>query len=309
MNVPTHRRTLNTRRGKYDLPHYDLWSQRQAATPITHVLKPGARVSLLGSCFAGQAADYLNRRGYRASTHPSGELYNPAILHQDLLHVFDDVPWPDEIGVVTDDGYAHRFRKRCRASTLDALHRLDREHTAAVRRQLPSADVILILIGTTTEMWFDVDTGLPTNEIPPPPSFHAGNWALDEGDLTQIVAHVRGTADVLARVSNATLVYGVCPIPLNATWSSAPIIAANGRVKALLRTALDLGLPADAVYLDLWDWVQAQSRWWTPMRADGRHFRASGVDRIMLFAEQRLGSTVQQLPLSHRAASFLKDLR
>jgi hypothetical protein len=98
-------------------------------------------------------------------------------------------------------------------------------------------------------------------------------------------------------------VFSICPIPLYATWSDTSVIAANGRSKALLRTALDVELNSGATYLDLWDWVQAQSRWWTPMQKDGRHLRSAGVDRIMLFAERRLGADVASLPLSHRLAS------
>jgi hypothetical protein len=296
-------RKLQTRRGDYLVPHFDLWKWRSNVTPVAHILEPDSRICVVGSCFADQAVAYLRRRGYDAWAHPAGELYNAQSIRLELEHVFAGVEWPEDLSVSTPTGFTHRFRKRCAAASVDALRELDRQQTKEARTALGRADIVIVLAGTTTEVWRDQVTGLWANEIPEPSIYDPSRWTVDYGDLEGLRSEISRIQDLLARGTRARQVFSICPIPLYATWSDTSVIAANGRSKALLRTALDVELNSGATYLDLWDWVQAQSRWWTPMQKDGRHLRSAGVDRIMLFAERRLGADVASLPLSHRLAS------
>jgi len=258
---------------------------------------------MIGSCFADQAVAYLRRRGYEAWAHPAGEIYNPQSVRLELEHVLVGVDWPEEIAVSIPTGFTHRFRKRCAAATIEELYELDAQQTAEARAALRQADTVIVVVGTTAEVWRDAATGHWANEIPEPSIFDLSRWSVDYGDLDDLRAEISRIQGALAQGTRAHQVFSVCPIPLYATWSDMPVIAANGRNKALLRIALDLELNAQATYLDLWDWVQAQSRWWTPMQKDGRHLRYSGVDRIMLFAERRLGADNISLSLRHRLSS------
>lgn len=298
---------LATRRGDYYISNFDMWNDRHSAFAVAEVLKPGAKVSVVGSCFAIQAAKYLRRRGYDAWSHPSGELYNAQLIHIELAHVLAGQAWPEDPVLAVPHGFTHRFRKRCSAQTEEALRTLDAAHTAESRQTLLDADVIITLIGTTTEVWHDPATGLPANEIPHPAIFSSRDWSLDLGSVDALRREIRGMQQLIAEHTTASQVYAVCPVPLNATWCDGPIIAANGRTKALLRVALDLELDAEGIYLDLWDWVQAQTGDWTPMSGDGRHFDRGGVDRIMHFAEARLGADPGPLTARHRLRSGLGD--
>ena len=117
---------------------------------------------------------------------------------------------------------------------------VDERTTRLAKRQLRAADVIMVLLGTTTEVWRDAELGRPTNQIPPPEAYHAGGWTLDDGDLQGIREDLSAIKRLLAEHIKAVPVYSVCPIPLHATWLDRNVVDANGRGKALLRTALEL---------------------------------------------------------------------
>lgn len=301
--------TLKTRRGTYRVPHVDLWRARFDQPHGVGVLKPGARVVLIGSCFARHGAACLRRRGYAAQQYRAGYLYNSSVVRLELEHVLEDREWPAEPGLPNDGSYAHRFR-RLTASSNEALLEADEQTTRRARRQLRAADVILVLLGTTTEMWRDAELGRPTNQIPPPEAFHARAWTLDGGDLRGIREDLAEIKRLLAQHVKAVPVYSVCPIPLQATWLDRSIVDANGRGKALLRTALELEGASPGVYLPLWDWMQAQTERRSPTRPDGRHFDRRGTNRVMLFAEQYLAAEeVAPIPLKERVLAQAQDLR
>jgi hypothetical protein len=302
-------RTLKTSRGTYRVPHLGLWSERFDAPRGSGVLSSGNRVVAIGSCFATEASRYLRRRGYPSRRYPGGLLYNSDVVRLELEHVLADRPWPAEIVLQGDDSCMHRFR-RLSAPTAEELGELDHKATARARRQLQRADVVLVVLGTTTEVWRDAAAGEPTNQIPPTPTYEQGGWRLDDGTLAAMRHDVAAIALALRNGTDARQVYSVCPIPLHATWLDRNVAEANGRGKALLRVALDLELPEDATYLPLWDWMQAQSERRSPTKRDGRHFDRRGLNRIMGFAEQYLGhGCVPALGRAERIRAVAEDLR
>jgi hypothetical protein len=302
-------RTLKTSRGTYRVPHLGLWSERFDPPRGSGVLSPGDRVVALGSCFATDAARYLRRRGYVSRRYPGGLLYNSDVVRLELEHVLGDRPWPADIALEGHDASMHRFR-RLSAPTAEELAELDRAATERARRQLQRADVVLAILGTTTEVWRDISNAEPTNQIPPPPSYERGGWQLDDGSLDAIRDDVVAIAGVLSEHTHARQVFSVCPIPLHATWLDRNVAEANGRGKALLRIALDSDLPEAATYLPLWDWMQAQAERRSPTKRDGRHFDRRGLNRIMRFAEQYLGTgETPPLGAGERARAVVEDMR
>jgi hypothetical protein len=300
---------LPTRRGDYYLPHFDLWRQRDATPLGLGLLKRGDAIAALGSCIFSEGVRYLRRRGYRAALYPAGHLYHPASIRFELEHVLGGEPWPRGFVLERHDGVEHRFRKRCTAPTEAELLQKDRRITEQARANLLEADLILMVIGTTTEVWRD-EQGVASNEIPPPKTFERGGWSLDPGDLDDIRKNVSRIQTLLGEHTNAHQVYAVCPIPLHATWLDMSVLDANGRSKALLRSALEAELREGSAYLPLWDWVQGQTGRWTPMKKDGRHLDRVGTDRLMLFTERFLSADpVPPLGLRHRIRSWRDDLR
>jgi GSCFA family len=301
-------RTLETRLGTYRLPHFDLWQRRDDPPGEGRgVLARGARVLAMGSCFARDAVGYLSRRGYRSSRYPAGHLYNTHVIRLELEHVLEGRDWPSEIALAAEEGVVHRYR-RLAAPTRAELVELDRRATERARRLISRSDVLMIVFGTTTEVWRDSDEGLPTNQIPPPPALAEGGWDVDAGALEAIRDDLITVQDLLDAHASGPQVYSVCPIPIYATWLDRHVADSNGRAKALLRTALELEMRPPSVYLPLWDWMQAQTERRSPTKRDGRHFDRRGVDRIMLFAERYLAAEpVPPLGASERVRARIED--
>ncbi|MDQ3572077.1 MAG: GSCFA domain-containing protein [Actinomycetota bacterium] len=307
--MPDGLKTLETRRGTYRLQNVDVWSARFRQPDGRGILAPRARVLALGSCFATGAARYLRRRGYTARRYPGGLLYNSHVVRLELEHVLGGEEWPAEIALAADSGWAHRFR-RISAQTPEELGKLDRRASRRAREAISRADLILILLGTTTEVWRDAPSGQPTNQIPPPETYHAGDWRLDAGRLDALRDDVAAIGRTLREHTEARQVYSVCPIPLHATWLDRHIIEANGRSKALLRTALEIELDEADTYLPLWDWTLAQTERRSPTKRDGRHFDRRGFNRIMLFAESYLATeNIPPLGARERIHATAEDLR
>ena len=219
-SIETPLRKLRTRRGDYLVPHFDLWKRRDDVAPIADILEPGSHICVVGSCFADQAVSYLQRRDYDAWSHPAGELYNVQSIRLEFEHVLGDVEWPDEIAVPTKSHFTHRFRKRCVAASVEALYELDARQTAEARIALEQADIVIVVAGTTTEVWRDAVTGLWANEIPDPSLFDLSRWRVDYGDLGGLRAEISRIQDLLTQATRAHQVFSVCPIPLYATWST-----------------------------------------------------------------------------------------
>jgi GSCFA family len=307
---PAGLKRLPTRRGDFYVPSYQLWSERDEIPRGAGVLRPGARVVILGSCIAWQADLYLRRRRYTAFHSPGGYHYNPQAIRTELERVLLDRPWPLPIAmeIPGGGGFAHPFRKNIVTSSRPELVMRDEEVSKQVRAALEAADVILCVIGTTTETWRSEHGGVAINEIPHPAIFKQGGWELDLGDLDSIRDEVREIQRLLAAHTSAARVYGVCPIPLYATWADQSVVTMNGRTKALMRTALELELTDQETYLPMWDWMLAQTRRWTPTRPDGRHLDWTGIDRLMFFCERYLAEgEVPRLSRRHRARSALRD--
>jgi len=303
-------RRLPTRRGDYYVPSYQLWADRDEIPRSAEVLSPDDRVVILGSCIAWQAHRYLRLRGYRPFHSPGGYTYNSQSVRTELSRVLEGTPWPLPIAQELPDGsgFTHPFRKNLLASSRSELVVADDHITKEFREALIGADVILCVIGTTIEVWRSEHGGVAINEIPHPELYRMGGWRMELGDLDEIRDDVREIRRLLTHHTTGAQVYAVCPIPLHATWSDDSIITRNGRGKALLRAALDLELSDPDVYLPLWDWMQGQTRRWTPTRPDGRHLDWVGTDRIMHFAERYLAEgEVPPLSITHRARSALRD--
>jgi hypothetical protein len=301
---------MPTRRGDYHVPHYQLWADRDEIPRGAGVLEPGARVVIIGSCIAWQAHRYLRLRGYRPFHSPGGYTYNSQSVRTELERVLEERPWPLPVAmeIPGGGGFTHPFRKNLVTDTRPEMVMRDEQVSRDFRRALVEADVILCVVGTTIEAWRSEHGGVAINEIPHPDVYALGGWRMTLGDLEEIRADVREIRRLLSLHTTGSQVYAVCPIPLHATWSDESIVTRNGRGKALLRTALDLELSEQETYLPLWDWMQAQTRRWTPTRPDGRHLDWGGTDRLMHFAERYLAAgPVPKLSLRHRLRSGLRD--
>lgn len=116
----------------------------------TWQMEHASRVLLLGSCFADNIGERLQRAGIRAEVNPFGTLYNPASVANALERIMDNRPFTsDEIVPFGAEGWgswdAHSLLSK--PTQAEALHVLNKRLETAADT-LRQADVLIITLGT-----------------------------------------------------------------------------------------------------------------------------------------------------------------
>ena len=115
-------------------------------------MKPGARVLLMGSCFADEIGEKMVRGGFDAMVNPFGTLYNPASIAVNLLRALSEKEVPMLGNVVFEDveGVWHSWLHHSSFSSVDVATVVARmnETTHRVADFLRDADVLIVTLGT-----------------------------------------------------------------------------------------------------------------------------------------------------------------
>lgn len=115
-------------------------------------MKPGARVLLVGSCFADEIGEKMVRGGFDAMVNPFGTLYNPASIAVNLLRALSEKEVSMLGNVVFEDveGVWHSWLHHSSFSSVDVATVVARmnETTHRVADFLRDADVLIITLGT-----------------------------------------------------------------------------------------------------------------------------------------------------------------
>lgn len=115
-------------------------------------MKPGARVLLVGSCFADEIGEKMVRGGFDAMVNPFGTLYNPASIAVNLLRALSEKEVPMLGNVVFEDveGVWHSWLHHSSFSSVDVATVVARmnETTHRVADFLRDADVLIVTLGT-----------------------------------------------------------------------------------------------------------------------------------------------------------------
>ena len=118
-------------------------------------ISAGAKVLLVGSCFADEIGEKMVRGGFEALVNPFGTLYNPASIAASLLRSISEAPFgntpsDDRLVFQGDDGVWHSwmhhssFSSRDRTSLVERVNLTIRE----VANLLREADVLIVTFGT-----------------------------------------------------------------------------------------------------------------------------------------------------------------
>ena len=115
-------------------------------------IESGARVLLVGSCFADEVGEKMVRGGMEAMVNPFGTLYNPASIAASLLRSISERDYTEDSTelVQGNDGLWHswmhhsRFSSKSKTELLDAIN----ETMHKVGSFLREADVLVITLGT-----------------------------------------------------------------------------------------------------------------------------------------------------------------
>ena len=115
-------------------------------------IKPGAKVLLVGSCFADEIGEKMVRGGFDAMVNPFGTLYNPASIAVNLLRALSEKEVSMSGNVVFEDveGVWHSWLHHSSFSSVDVATVVARmnETTHRVADFLRDADVLIVTLGT-----------------------------------------------------------------------------------------------------------------------------------------------------------------
>lgn len=115
-------------------------------------IKPGAKVLLVGSCFADEIGEKMVRGGFDAMVNPFGTLYNPASIAVNLLRALSEKEVSMSGNVVFEDveGVWHSWLHHSSFSSVNVATVVARmnETTHRVADFLRDADVLIVTLGT-----------------------------------------------------------------------------------------------------------------------------------------------------------------
>ena len=116
-------------------------------------MKTGAKVLLVGSCFADEIGEKMVRGGFEAMVNPFGTLYNPASIAASLLRSISEKEYTaDSVELIQSesDGIWHSWMHHSSFSSLDVATLVERINgtTHCVADFLREADVLIVTMGT-----------------------------------------------------------------------------------------------------------------------------------------------------------------
>lgn len=116
-------------------------------------IEAGAKVLLLGSCFADEVGEKMVRGGFDALVNPFGTLYNPASIAASLLRSISEREYmADGAELVHDEvqGVWHSWMHHSRFSSANKEELLQRLNATMMQVSdfLRKADVLIITLGT-----------------------------------------------------------------------------------------------------------------------------------------------------------------
>jgi hypothetical protein len=205
---------------------FDTWLK--GWMPSEPIIYPQSRVLALGSCFASNFVEWLDRHGFNKLNMEASRalLRNPfentAVVEQLFRWAFAEL---DPTTLV----WVGRDRRRIAPTE---------EHRLALRSALTEADVLIVTL-SLSELWYDKLTGEPLWRMPKElhdPERH--------GFKVLSVAETLLTLESIERIRrsympNLRIIYTVSPMPLAATFRPVSSLTANSASKAVVRASVD----------------------------------------------------------------------
>ena len=110
----------------------------------------GAKVLLVGSCFADEIGEKMVRGGFEAMVNPFGTLYNPASIAASLLRSISEKEVGEEEVFLDENGVWHSWMHHSSFSSSDKATLVERINstTHRVADSLREADVLIVTLGT-----------------------------------------------------------------------------------------------------------------------------------------------------------------
>jgi len=209
-------------------------------------------VFTIGSCFARNVEQALRPFGVNLPTAdfdaPKSEYpyrgngllneYNPGTMNQRILFALGGKEYPPETIVQSGDLYIDLLLPPGGAVMFErAVER--RREIASIYRQLASSDLVIITLGLV-ETWFDHETKLYLNQLPPP-ALAAKSPKRFEFKRLGVTACMRLLEEAFSALTGAgpKILLTVSPVPLRVTFSDQDSVVANEFSKSVLRVVAE----------------------------------------------------------------------
>ena len=278
--------TLRGRLGEWNLPHFQLWQDREPEIRArrTPLIGPNTRIATIGSCFAEEIAAAMSRQKFNATMHPTGRVYNTRSIRQEIDRIFGgwpeyrlDGPWK------VPGGFVHPFKDPGKVFPTEvALRAWSDELDLAADELFRSADVVVITLGLI-EAWMQPATGNFYRYIPHPDVFESLAAVFHRLTVAEMIEDLTRVRAVLRRHTSAEMIVTVSPIPLRATMTAEDIRIANTESKSRIRAAVSEFVEAfpDVHYFQSYEIVTTADSLGDFVKDDGRHLHRRAVDSIV----------------------------
>ncbi len=264
---------------------------------------PDDRILTIGSCFARELELYLADKGFDlptlaislpaeervAGTKPNVILnkYTVHSMENEIRWAFEGLPCPEEQfflpageGLWYDSQLVHNLTAAPFARIQER-----REMVTRLMRQLSSCRVLVVTLGLV-ESWFDLQTGLYLNGIPPKYALQTqpDRFELRVLDYAEILASLQRIHALLQAYGHpdTQVLLTVSPVPFKSTLTGQDAVAANCYGKSVQRAAAEaFALQHDNVdYFPSYEIVTMSNRA-LAFKEDNIHVTPEAVDVIM----------------------------
>ena len=272
------------------------------------LIRAGASVFAIGSCFAQEIRRALNDHGFDArprfetldidlDSQMAGPLrhinyYNTFSIRQELERVLDGVPSAPPHLPVAPGAWTARFqggwearwqdptRHGCIAATEDGILDVMAKTDALSREALERAEAFIFTLGII-ETWVDRVTGLTAwsskvRSVSPEPErfeFHLSTYEENLDNLRWVCRTIG------ERFPGKPVVVSVSPVAMLNTYTQWDVIKANTYGKSMLRTVAG-AIETEFDHVTYWPSYELCTRA-DIYKQDGRHVRGDAVDHVV----------------------------
>ncbi len=222
-------------------------------------LPPGGKIFTIGSCFARNIEEHLQRLGFeipmlkfQVPAEEWGARANGILNKYTPPAIFQEIEWTRKIMVrdgVVRESDCQDFRFDCDGDfcvdtnlggfNLVSRHRYfeRRCQIYEVFKELFTADCVVITLGLI-EAWLDREKGVYIQEAPIGKIFakQAQRFAFEALSYEQCRDYIQRSVDIVRDVNkHAKILITTSPVPLSRTFTTDDVITANSHSKSVLR--------------------------------------------------------------------------
>jgi hypothetical protein len=310
------------------LPKYCFWSKSMSdiaswqVNPVTkgRLIKPGEKVSTMGSCFAQHLAKFIasvgldyyipeqaptnmsleeaSRKNYNVFSARYGNVYTvrqALQLFQRAFGIFNPSEKYWEKGQLFVDPFRPQIDPDCYSST-ESLLEDQNKHLSYVRDIFTESSWIVFTLGLTEAWQSKIDGSI----FPAAPGVAGGNfdpikYAFKNFNIEEVKEDLFKLINLVTEINpKVTFLLTVSPVPLIATYEDRHVWASTTYSKSVLRVATDEAERAfkNVIYFPSYEIITSPAAGNTYFEDDLRQVKDIGVAHVMrTFSSKFLDST------------------